>query len=219
MRIPQHLIVLLFLSWGIFLPFQGTGANLIDSINKYKNNQVSREALERLAPFNRYIHFYSQCTFFRPRHKVSPDFIKALILAESSAKPRAVSNKGAMGLGQICYRTGKEAALELAQSRYHFRNVSRKRLRELKEKDLFDPEINILLTCYLISKYNYKFDGKLELVLTAWNAGAYQRDLQRGKAAPYKETQELIGKVNAYYIDLLRKRSHVATYTSRQRVR
>ena len=212
MRMYRHLIPLLVLSCGICLPIQGMGANLVDSINKYKNNQVSRDALQRLAPFNKYIHYYSQFTFFRPRHKVSPDFIKALILAESSANPKAVSNKGAMGLGQICYPTGKEAALELAQSKYHFRNIPPKRLRDLKEQDLFDPEINILLTCYLISKYNFKFDGKLELVLTAWNAGAYQRDLQRGNVAPYKETQELIGKVNSYYIDLLRKRSKIATY-------
>lgn len=213
MRIAHYLLLLLTLLYGICFPLQGVGATLTDSLNKFKHKEVSRDSLKRLAPFTKYIHYYSQFTFFRPRHTVSPDFIKALIVAESNANPRAVSEKGAIGLGQICYPTAKEAALELSRSRYRFRNVSPHQLRNLREADLFDPEINILLTCYLISKYNYKFDGKLELVLTTWNAGAYQRELQQGKVAPYKETQELIGKVNSYYIDLLRKRSKIATYT------
>jgi soluble lytic murein transglycosylase-like protein len=130
-----------------------------------------------------------------------------LILAESDARPKAVSNKGAMGLGQIIYSTGKQAALELSKSRFHFRNISKNRLQNFKANDLFDPEMNILLTCYLISKYNYKFNGRLELVLTAWNAGENQEELTEGQVASYFETHELIGKVNSYYIDLLRKRS------------
>ncbi len=182
------------------------------SLEKYKGTQVSRKALNRLTPVNRYINYYSQFTFFKPRHKVNPDFIRALILAESSANPRALSSKGAMGLGQIIYSTGKQAALELSKSRFHFRHISRTRLRNLKKSDLFEPEMNILLTCYLISKYNYKFKGKLELVLTAWNAGENQKELIKGKVAPYRETQDLIGKVNSYYIDLLRKRSRLVSH-------
>ena len=190
--------------------FAGSSANCIQlqrSLEKYKGTEVSGNAIKRLAPFDKSIGYYSQFTFFKPRHKVSPDFIRALILAESAAKPKAVSNKGAMGLGQIIYTTGKQAALELSKSRFHFRNISKTRLQNFKANDLFDPEMNILLTCYLISKYNYKFNGKLELVLTAWNAGENQEELAEGQVASYRETHELIGKVNAYYIDLLRKRS------------
>lgn len=191
---------------------QGDCAQLKQSLAKYKGTQVSRAALKRLAPFNRYINYYAQFTFFRDRHKVNPDFIRALILAESNADPQAISNKGAMGLGQIIFSTGAQAALELSRSRFRFPNVSRARLANLKKRDLFDPEINILLTCYLISKYNYKFKGKLELVLTAWNAGEYQKELKKGKVAPYRETQDLIGKVNSYYIDLLQKRARLASH-------
>jgi len=195
----------------IFVPSAANCAQLKQSLEKYTGTRVSRKALNRLAPFNRYINYYSQFTFFKPRHKVSPDFIRALILAESSANPQAISNKGAMGLAQIIYTTGKQAALELSNSRFHFRRVSRTRLRNLKKNDLFEPEMNILLTCYLISKYNYKFKGKLELVLTAWNAGENQKELTKGKVAPYRETQDLIGKVNSYYIDLLRKRIRLSS--------
>lgn len=202
-----HITITLFI---ILIFFSSSPANCIQlqhSLEKYKGTEVSSNALNRLAPFEKFISYYSQFTFFKPRHKVSPDFIRALILAESDAKPKAVSNKGAMGLGQIIYTTGRQAALELSKSRFHFRNISKTRLQNFKANDLFDPEMNILLTCYLISKYNYKFNGKLELVLTAWNAGENQKELSKGKVASYHETHELIGKVNSYYIDLLRKHS------------
>lgn len=201
---------LVLLGFHVFLaPTPAICIHLKHSIIKYKGTQVSEAAIKRLQPYNKFINYYSQFTFFRPRHKVSPDFIRALILAESSANPNAISNKVALGLGQIIYSTGKAAALELSRSQFTFPHISRQRLASLKKEDLFDPEMNILLTCYLISKYNYKFNGKLELVLTAWNAGEYQKELKKGYVAPYRETHNLIGKVNSYYIDLLRKRSQL----------
>lgn len=207
-----YLITLSLISCLFFLvPTLADSSQLKQSLAKYKGTQVSKGALQRLKPFNRYINYYAQFTFFRARHKVNPDFIRALILAESDADPRAISSKEAMGLGQIIYSTGKQAALELSRSRFRFPNVSRNKLANLKKNDLFNPEVNILLTCYLISKYNYKFKGKLELVLTAWNAGENQKELKKGRVAPYRETQNLIGKVNSYYIDLLRKRSRLAS--------
>ncbi len=77
-------------------------------------------------------------------------------------------------------------------------------LKNFKEEDLFDPATNILLTCYLISKYNFRYDGKLDLVISAWNAGENIDSLKVGKPAPYSETHNLIGKVNGYYLYLLR---------------
>ncbi len=206
-------ILVILLSYGCLLPSdESNAAPLQHALDKYKNTGVTRQSLKRLAPYNRLINYYSQFTFFRPRHKVSPDFIRALILAESSADPRAVSPKNAMGLGQIIYSTGKQAAKELSCSKFKFRHVSRETLAHLKKEDLFDPAVNILLTCYLISKYNYKFNGRLELVLSAWNAGENLDILTKGRPAPYQETHNLIGKVNAYYIDLIQKRNRTSTY-------
>lgn len=208
------LTTLLFCSYPL-LPVESAAGQLQQSLDKYKNTGVSRQSLKRLAPYNRLINYYSQFTFFRPRHKVSPDFIRALILAESSADPQAVSNKGAIGLGQIIYSTGKQAAKELSCSQFKFRHVKRKTLAHLKEEDLFDPAVNILLTCYLISKYNYRFNGRLELVLSAWNAGENLNILTKGRPAPYLETHELIGKVNSYYLDLIQKRNRTTLYKRR----
>ncbi len=113
------------------------------------------------------------------------------------------------------YSTGREAALELSRLKYSFRHINPGKLAHLEEEDLFDPAVNILLTCYLISKYNHKFRGKLELVLSAWNAGENHGELKRGKPVPYKETLNLIGKINGYYIDLLQRKRRLATAYAR----
>ena len=214
----HRLSILLFLFISILLFFSNpcSASQLKYALNKYKGLKVSHVALERLQPFNELINQYTKYSFFKRNHKVSADFIRALILAESSANPRAVSSKGAMGLGQIMYGTGKQAAIELSKSQYNFPLLDKQKLFHLQEEDLFDPAVNILLTCYLISKYNYKFNGRLELVLSAWNAGEYHEELNKGRPVPYRETHDLIGKVNGYYVDLLKKRKRL-TITHKRR--
>ena len=191
----------------IFAVAEAPRANLHSSVIKYKDKGVSQNDIKKLSRYDHLIRYFSNFSYFTPRHKVSPDFIRALILAESGANPQAVSNKNALGLAQILLATGKEAADRLAQSKTHFRYVSKAKLENLREKDLFDPAINILITCYLVAKYNYKFDGKLELVISAWNAGENTKSLTRGRHAPYRETENLIGKVNAYYVYLQKHRT------------
>lgn len=181
-------------------------ASLHGSVNKYKNSEVSQTGIERLKKYDHLIRYFSNFSFFVPNHTVSADFVRALILAESSANPKAISSKDALGLGQIIVTTGQEAAQVLAESKTHFRYVNKNTLKNLTRNDLFDPAVNILITCYLIAKYNAKFDGKLDLVVSAWNAGENTRSLKNGKHAPYQETEDLIGKVNAYYVYLLRNK-------------
>jgi soluble lytic murein transglycosylase-like protein len=208
MKQKRCLFLLIFLVFFfIFAVAEAPLANLHSSVIKYKGKGVSQNDIKNLRRYDHLIRYFSNFSYFIPRHKVSPDFIRALILAESGANPQAVSNKNALGLGQILLTTGKEAAKKLAQSRTHFRYVSKEKLENLGEKDLFDPAINILITCYLVAKYNYKFDGKLELVISAWNAGENTKSLTRGRHAPYRETENLIGKVNAYYVYLQKHRT------------
>lgn len=172
-------------------------------IQEYKEVEVTSSQFERIKKYDEFIEYFTSFSYFIPKHKVNPDFIRALILAESNADHRAISNKKALGLGQIIYPTAKQAASELAGSKVEFKYVSKMRLKNLKKDDLFDPAVNILLTCYLIAKYNYKFDGKIELVLSAWNAGEYTKSLSDMQHAPYRETENLIGKVNGYYLYFL----------------
>ncbi len=180
--------------------------SLNTSVVKYQNSEIVRQDIDKLAQFDEYIRYFSGFSYFLPKHKVSADFVRALILAESGANPKAVSGKNALGLGQILFPTGLQAGKELANSLTFFHHVSRNKLSSLREEDLFDPAVNILLTCYLIAKYNNKFNGRLDLVVSAWNAGENTESLSFGQHAPYQETEDLIGKINAYYVYLLKTR-------------
>lgn len=205
MQQTRYLVLhILLTSFFILAAVTQTRGDLHSAVIKYKNNRVSQDEVKKLARYDHLIRYFSGFSYFIPRHKVSPNFIRALILAESGANHLAVSNKKALGLGQILLTTGKEAAIKLSQSKTHFRYVSKVQLENLNSNDLFDPAINILLTCYLVAKYNYKFDGKLDLVVSAWNAGENTNSLNYGRHAPYRETENLIGKVNAYYVYLLK---------------
>lgn len=201
---PRFYVPLIFLC-SLFLITE-CSATLHSSVKKYKNSSISHTQAEKLARYDHLIRYFTSFSYFIPNHKVSPDFIRALILAESGADHRAVSNKNAVGLGQILFTTGQEAARTLAESKTEFRYVSRSLLKNFRREHLFDPAVNILLTCYLVAKYNYKFNGKLDLVVSAWNAGEYTKSLQRGQHAPYQETENLIGKINAYYVYLMRNK-------------
>ena len=195
------LIIVLFL-----LTASGSMADLRTSIGKFKETTVPPSFLAKIESYDYLVQYFASFSFFKPHHKVSPEFIHALILAESSGNPKAVSSDNALGLGQIILTTGRAAAEALSKTGFTFDYVDNQRLQNLTKEDLLDPAINILLTCYLIAKYNFKFDGKLELVISAWNAGEYTKSLQHGKHAAYRETEELIGKVNGYYIFLLKNR-------------
>ena len=185
----------------------GSGrADLGEYLSKNRYRPVTLKQLSTLSRYDHLIKYYTSFSYFKPRHKVSPDFIRALILAESGGNPQAVSNRNARGLGQLLLPTARRAGRELAGSRTVFRHVSRRQLADLQAEDLHDPAVNILLTCYLVAKYNYRFDGRLDLVLSAWNAGEHTPSLAYGRHADYEETKELIGRVNSYYRFLLGNR-------------
>ncbi len=204
-RKSRSLLVLVVLA-SIFTLSGKTHAELAVYVKKYSDISISAEQLTKLGNYDHLIKYFSSFSYFRPGYKVSPDFIKALILAESGSNTYAVSPKNALGLGQILHSTGRQAAREIYHSGKRFRYINNNKLKNLAKDDLFDPAINILLTCYLISKYNFRFDGKLDLVVSAWNAGENIDSLKIGRPAPYSETYNLIGKINGYYVFLLNLR-------------
>ncbi len=135
------------------------------------------------------------------RIEIHPDFTRALILAESNGDPLALSSKKARGLTQIIYTTGKEAAEAITRSQTidleQLEYVTRNQLEQLNPEDLHDPAINIMLACYLISKYNQEYQGHLDLVVSAWNAGA--GSISNNQPPEYDETLNLIGKINGLF--------------------
>ncbi len=79
---------------------------------------------------------------------LSPALIRAVIMTESSFRPKAVSRCGAQGLMQLMPRTAKELGV----------------------KDSFDVFQNVLGGCKYLKKQLNRF-GDLRLALAAYNAG------------------------------------------------
>jgi len=110
------------------------------------------------------------------RFGVSEKLIKSVIRAESNFNPKAVSKKGAMGYMQIMPAIAKI----------------------LKIKNPFDPYENIFAGTYILSKLINKYNGNIELALSAYNAGEKIVDKHKS-IPPIKETQEYVKKVLSYF--------------------
>ncbi len=109
-------------------------------------------------------------------HGLSPALIKAVIKAESNFNPTAVSKKGAKGLMQIMPENFE--GLDIA--------------------DPFDPRQNIMGGVRYVKRLHQRYDGKLPLVLAAYNAGPTVVD-QYNDIPPYPETLAYVEKVMKYY--------------------
>lgn len=189
----------------VLLPGTVQAAAMETYVTKYRGVELSRSQSANVGTYEHLIQYFSSISYCKPRHKVNPDFIRALMLAESGGDPFAVSEHEAIGLCQLLYPTAKIAAKELLAKGIEVRYVARSRLRDLQPVDLFDPAVNLLLTCYLISKYNLAYNGRLDLVVAAWNAG--QGSILDGRPPQYPETLDLIGKVNGYLLAFLKQKN------------
>jgi len=107
------------------------------------------------------------------RNKLSPALIHAVISAESRYDSRAVSAKGAIGLMQLLPATGKRFGAQ----------------------DLFSVEQNVAAGAGYLRWLMGLFDGNLELVLAAYNAGE-QAVINAGCRVPaYPETQAYVKRI------------------------
>jgi soluble lytic murein transglycosylase len=103
-------------------------------------------------------------------YNVDPHLTAAVIEAESSGRPRAVSSAGALGLMQLMPATAEGIARELGVE-----NPSR--------EDLFDPDVNIRFGVYYLSKLRARFGDERELVIAAYHAGPTRVDAWRTSRA------------------------------------
>lgn len=110
------------------------------------------------------------------RYGVEAALIQAIIMAESSFNPRAVSHRGAAGLMQLMPATADSMGV----------------------KDKFDPEHNIDGGVRYFKRLLVRFDGDTRLALAAYNAGA-RKVRQYNGIPPYKATRSYIARVFKYY--------------------
>jgi soluble lytic murein transglycosylase-like protein len=108
-------------------------------------------------------------------YSVDPTLIRAIIVAESSYNPQAVSKKGAQGLMQLMPTTARSLGLS----------------------DSFDPARNIDAGVRYFRSLMDRFDGDVKLALAAYNAGSRYVRLYGG-VPPFSATQRYIKKVLQY---------------------
>lgn len=89
---------------------------------------------------------------------VDPLLVAAVIRVESKFHPKALSRKGAMGLMQIMPATAEWVAPQVG-------------IDNFREEMLFEPEINIRLGSWYLASLAEEFDGRLDVVIVAYNAG------------------------------------------------
>ena len=135
-----------------------------------KNNEASPRKKKQAHAFDGIIHKVAE------RYDVDPALVKAIIMAESSYNPKAVSRKGAQGLMQLMPSTA----------------------RALGVKDSFNPEHNIDAGVRYFKQLLKQFNGDVKLAVAAYNAGSRKVRKYNG-IPPFKYTRYYVAKVIEYH--------------------
>lgn len=106
------------------------------------------------------------------RQGLSPEFVAAVVEAESDFRPRLLSNKNAHGLMQLIPSTGELMGVS----------------------DLMNPSENVRGGTRYLKYLHHRFKGDQTMILAAYNAG--EGTVRRfGGVPPYSETQNYLARV------------------------
>lgn len=168
------------------------------SERKRSSYKPSPAQLERLSELEPYIRYFTSLSYGPAGTKVPADYIRALILTESGADTSAQSTKGARGLTQITSTTAARVASDLKEAGVDYLYIDEAMFDEFHADHLHDPALNILMACYLNATYHDWYDGRRDLMISAWNAGPGAVRRYGNEPPPYPETQATIFKVESY---------------------
>lgn len=153
----------------IKLTFAGTGKTFTRARASHPSNGVAAK-LKR-AEFSPLIEAAAH------RYSVDPELLHAVIRAESSYNPSAVSNKGAIGLMQLMPGTAARYGVN----------------------DPYDPEENIAGGARYLSDLMDMFGSDVRLAVAAYNAGENNVIKYGHTIPPFAETREYVARVLDYY--------------------
>src|SRR5262245_46442102 len=106
-------------------------------------------------------------------HALDPNFVRAVIQAESAFNPWARSSKGAMGLMQLMPETAKV----------------------YRVLDAYNPAENIRAGVAYLKTLMTRYDNDVPLALAAYNAGPNAVEKYGRKVPPYKETRNYVARI------------------------
>lgn len=110
------------------------------------------------------------------KYGVDAKFLKSIAKCESDFSPECTSSSGAMGIMQLMPQTASSLGVTNA----------------------YDPYQNIMGGARYISEKLAQYNGDKSLALAAYNAGS-GNVAKYGGIPPFKETQNYVAKVMAYY--------------------
>jgi soluble lytic murein transglycosylase len=154
---------------------------------------TSTTFLKRIYPlkYNEHVFKYSK------ENNIDPHLVFAVIKAESSFDPKALSKKNAIGLMQLTEKTARWGALSIG-------------IKDFSINLLYEPEINIALGCWYIRQLMEEFNNNVDLVITAYNGGSgnvkewlgnveYSKTGHTLDKIPFKETERFLKRVKNYH--------------------
>jgi soluble lytic murein transglycosylase len=133
---------------------------------------------------------------YAAEYNLDKNLVYSVIKAESGFDPKAISPRDAKGLMQIVDNTGKWAAEKIE-------------INDFDSSMLLEPQTNIRIGCWYISRLLNQYDQNIELALAAYNAGSgnVSKWLKDGSISsngktldriPFEETRNYIDKINKY---------------------
>lgn len=117
--------------------------------------------------------------------------LESIAATESAFEVDVVSSKGAVGVMQVMPKTARQYG------------VNGPRLKDI-EMLLKNPSINISVAAKHLSRLNKKYDGRLDLMLAAYNAGEAAVSQAANQVPHFGETKRYVA--NVLYLYLMAKR-------------